>query len=119
MERFKQKVLTRLEKLGLNQTELAERMGVSKQQVGRWLDENFPRIDSLLLLAEHLHTTVDYLCNDNQKEPPSMGSITAETQDELIVEIIRELELDRAQVRAQLYALGRKKRRDEEKRTSP
>ena len=61
-----------LEKRGMTQTELANRMGVSKQQVQSYINRN-ATIDSLLKMAIALDTTVETLVSETPlvlKEQP-------------------------------------------------
>lgn len=47
---------------GWNQVQLAEKLGVSKQTVSNWENENIqPSIDMLIRLAKLFHTSTDYL----------------------------------------------------------
>lgn len=47
---------------GWSQVELANRLGVTKQTVSNWENENIqPSIEMLLRLAEIFHTSTDYL----------------------------------------------------------
>ena len=48
--------------LGWGQVELAKRLGVAKQTVSNWENENIqPSIDMLTRLADLFHVTTDYL----------------------------------------------------------
>jgi transcriptional regulator with XRE-family HTH domain len=54
---------------GLTQTELAEKIGVSKSQYLRYENKNVqPPANIMNLLAEHLGTSVDYLINGDKTE---------------------------------------------------
>lgn len=47
---------------GWNQVQLAEKIGVSKQTVSNWENENIqPSIEMLVRLAKLFHTSTDYL----------------------------------------------------------
>ena len=47
---------------GWNQVQLAEKLGVSKQTVSNWENENIqPSIDMLIRLSKLFHTSTDYL----------------------------------------------------------
>ena len=47
---------------GWNQVQLAEKLGVSKQTVSNWENENIqPSIDMLIRLSKLFHTSTEYL----------------------------------------------------------
>lgn len=55
---------------GWSQVELAKRLGVAKQTVSNWENENVqPSIDMLINIAKIFHVTTDYLLglDDNTK----------------------------------------------------
>ena len=57
-------------RLGLRQTELAQRIGVSKQTVCEWeKGRSFPRKETLIRLASVLNTTTDRLLNRDTEAP--------------------------------------------------
>lgn len=46
----------------LNQQELASKLGVSKQSVSNWENNNIaPSIEQILKIADFFHTSVDYI----------------------------------------------------------
>ncbi len=48
--------------MNISQVELARRIGVSKQSVSNWENDNIqPSVDMLVKIAKHLHTSTDYL----------------------------------------------------------
>ena len=54
-------------RVGLNQFELADAVGISVDTVRRWeSNKQFPRADELVNLASALHITVDELLNGSQ-----------------------------------------------------
>ena len=58
---------------GINQVELAKCLGVTKQSVSNWENENImPSIDMLIKIAEYFGVTVDYF-KDNTKETSILG----------------------------------------------
>lgn len=58
---------------GLSQEELADRLGLSRQAIGKWESGNAtPNIDNLLELSDIFHTTADYLLTG--QEPPVPAS---------------------------------------------
>ena len=65
-----EKLQTLRKSAGLSQEQLAERLNVTRQAVSKWeTGEGKPDIDNLLLLARLLHTTVDYLLDEEADEP--------------------------------------------------
>lgn len=60
------KLVTLRKQKGLTQTELAERLNVSRQAISRWeVGAATPSIDSLKVLSEIYDISVDYLLNDD------------------------------------------------------
>lgn len=54
---------------GLNQTELASALGVSKQTVSNWENENIlPSVDMLLRLSEFFSVSTDFLLGLDHKK---------------------------------------------------
>lgn len=48
--------------MNLNQVELGEKLGVSKQSVSNWENDNIqPSIDMLIKIAKFFHVSADYL----------------------------------------------------------
>lgn len=78
-------VKSALEALGLNQKQLAEKVGVTSQAVTNWLKgADFPRPDKLLKLAITLNLNFDKLVISSAKEPvvafrKKGGTITTES----------------------------------------
>mgnify|MGYP002625453283 CR=1 FL=1 len=53
---------------GLNQVELAERLGVSKQSVSNWENDNIqPSIEMLVRLSHTFSVSTDYLLGENAR----------------------------------------------------
>ena len=53
---------------GLTQVELAERLGVTKQSVSNWENDNIqPSIEMLVKLAHLFSVTTDYLLGENTR----------------------------------------------------
>lgn len=54
---------------GMNQVELANRIGVTKQSVSNWENDNIqPSIDMLSRLADSLSVSTDYLLGRNDRQ---------------------------------------------------
>lgn len=76
---------------GLERSELAERLGVSRQRVGNWeRGGNTPSVSSLPGLARELGVTIDELVTG---EPPRIAGLSPEVLEEAgrHVEALREL----------------------------
>lgn len=75
---------------GLSQEELADRLGLSRQAIGKWESgSSMPSIDNLIELSSILQTSVDYLLTGREPEPLSKESesvISAETLQVLLAE---------------------------------
>lgn len=72
--------------LGLSQEALADRLGVSRQAIGKWESgSSFPSIDNLMELAKQLDTTVDYLLTGRDPLAYEAGQeLPAQSQPELV-----------------------------------
>lgn len=58
----------------LNLVQLAERLGITEQCLSRWLlEKSVPSLDYLILVADYLHCSLDYLVgrNDNATYTPA------------------------------------------------
>lgn len=67
--KFSEKLQSLRKKEGLSQEQLAERLNVTRQAISKWeTGEGMPDVDNLLPLARLLHTTVDYLL-DEEAQP--------------------------------------------------
>ena len=54
----------------LNQVQLAERLGVKKQSISNWENDNImPSIDMLVRIADFFHVSTDYLLGREIAEP--------------------------------------------------
>lgn len=68
--RFCEKLQSLRKKAGLSQEQLAEQMNVTRQAISKWeTGEGMPDVDNLLPLARLLHTTVDYLLDEDVQAP--------------------------------------------------
>ena len=66
----------------LNQVQLAEKLGVKKQSISNWENDNImPSIDMLIRIANFFHVSTDYLLGRDMQEPsaPQMLDITGLT----------------------------------------
>lgn len=65
---------------GYSQEYLAERLGVSRQAVSKWeQDQSSPDTNNLIALAELLGVSVEYLATGKREETPSMPAVPQST----------------------------------------
>ena len=65
--------------MGLNQVEFAKRIGVSKQCVSNWENDNVvPSIDMLCKIADFFGVSTDYLLGRIEKRAIDVSSLTDE-----------------------------------------
>lgn len=77
----------------ISQVELAHRLGVSKQSVSNWENNNImPSIDMLVKMAEYFHCTTDYLLELGELEFTINTSKLTEVQFHYIAALVKELE---------------------------
>ena len=81
---------------GLTMEQLGQKLGVSKQTVSNWENDNImPSIDMLIRIADFFHVSTDYLLGRDVQDPsaPQMIDITGLTprQTEHIQYIIDDL----------------------------
>lgn len=81
---------------GINQVQLAEKLGVSKQSISNWENDNImPSIDMLVKIADFFAVTADYLLGRSIQEPsfPQMLDLSGLTpgQAEHIKNIVDDL----------------------------
>lgn len=63
--------------LNLSQVELAKALGVSKQSVSNWENDNIqPSIDMLIKIAKCLNTSTDYLLGLETKKALDVSGLT-------------------------------------------
>lgn len=70
----------------LNQVQLAGQLGVKKQTVSNWENDNImPSIDMLIRIADFFHVTTDYLLGRDLQEPsaPQTLDITGLTSSQI------------------------------------
>ena len=64
---------------GLNQVEFAKVMGVSKQCVSNWENDNvMPSIEMLIKIADFFNVTTDYILGRNEKVYIDASGLTDE-----------------------------------------
>ncbi len=68
----------------LNQVQLAEKLGVKKQSISNWENDNImPSIDMLIRIADFFHVSTDYLLGrdiqQQEMEAPQMLDVTGLT----------------------------------------
>jgi len=84
----------------LNQVQLAEKLGVKKQSISNWENDNImPSIDMLIRIADFFHVSTDYLLGRDIQKPgaPQMLDITGLTSNQvehiqLIIDDLRKNE---------------------------
>ena len=71
--------------MGLNQTQLADKLGIKSYQISKYEREtDNPSVESLMLLAEFFNTTIDYLVglsNVPHREAEPEPDISAEERE--------------------------------------
>jgi len=85
---------------GLNQVQLAERLGVTKQSISNWENDNImPSIEMLIRIADSFRVSTDYLLGRDvqESEAVQMLDITGLTPNQiehikLIVDDLRQNE---------------------------
>ena len=64
---------------GLNQVEFAKILGVSKQCVSNWENDNvMPSIEMLVKIADYFNVTTDYVLGRNEKTYIDVSGLTDE-----------------------------------------
>ena len=60
----------------LNQVQLAEKLGVKKQSISNWENDNImPSIEMLIKIADFFHVSTDYLLGREVREPSAPQTI--------------------------------------------
>lgn len=70
----------------LNQVQLAERLGVKKQSISNWENDNImPSIDMLIRIADFFHVSTDYLLGRDEQDAsaPLMLDVTGLTPGQI------------------------------------
>jgi len=61
---------------GLNQVQLAERLGVKKQSISNWENDNImPSIEMLMRIADFFHVSTDYLLGRDVQETEAVQTL--------------------------------------------
>ena len=84
----------------LNQVQLAEKLGVKKQSISNWENDNImPSVDMLIRIADFFHVSTDYLLGRDVQEvnAPKVLDLTGLTMRQIehiqfIVDDLRENE---------------------------
>lgn len=77
--------------LNMSQVELAHRLGVSKQSVSNWENDNIqPSVDMLVKIARCLNTSTDYLLGLSSEKTIDASGLT-DTQIAHIIQIIDDI----------------------------
>lgn len=96
---FSEKVERRLLELGWNQATLAERIGRKSSTVANWfIRGSVPRLDVAWEVARAIGLPVDYLADDEQKEPPPIGTAEERRLLDLCLRLGPEEAFDRLQL---------------------
>lgn len=70
---------------GISQVELAEKLGVSKQSVSNWENDNIqPSIDMLIKLSKVFNVTTDYLLGLTPSNSISVDGLPSEFVSHLV-----------------------------------
>ncbi len=76
---------------GLNQVELAEKLGVSKQSVSNWENDNIqPSIDMLIKISHVFSVSTDYLLGEDVRTYLEVSKLT-EVQISHIQQVINDI----------------------------
>lgn len=77
---------------GLNQVEFAKKLGVTKQCVSNWENDNvIPSIEMLVKMADFFGTSTDYLLGRTEKRVIDVSKLT-EQQISCIITLVKDLE---------------------------
>lgn len=61
---------------GLNQVQLAEKLGVKKQSISNWENENImPSVDMLMHIADFFEVSTDYLLGREVREESALNML--------------------------------------------
>ena len=83
---------------GITQTQLADRLGVTKQSVSNWENDNIqPSAEMVVRLAEVFSVSTDYLLGLREKERLDVSGLSRDKVAHLrmLVEDLRERDLEK------------------------
>lgn len=73
---FAQKILELRTKYGYSQEQLAEKLNVTRQAVSKWeVGATLPETDTVILISELFHVSIDYLLKDTIQSATSIESL--------------------------------------------
>ncbi|WP_074932897.1 helix-turn-helix transcriptional regulator [Treponema bryantii] len=76
---------------GMSQVEIAERLGVSKQSVSNWENDNIlPSIDMLIKIAHLFSVSTDFLLGEDERQYLEVTDLT-QTQMSHIQQVIDDI----------------------------
>lgn len=76
MGTFGDRINKRLKELGMYETELAEKMGINRQNVNAWTNnKSKPKADDLAILASILEVSTDWLLTGKNKDYTQPGTV--------------------------------------------
>lgn len=76
------------DKAGLTQTDLANRLGISRSAVNSWeMSLSVPSISNIIEMTQIFHVSADYLLSRSDKLTVDISSLSAEEQ-EMIIKLI-------------------------------
>lgn len=97
---FGTKLRTLMKQAALRQEDVAASFGTSQSVVSGWLNGVMPRVPTLLRLARMLNTSVDYLVDDAQEQPPKPPLTHEEV---MVLGVFRALRLTQDEAIRRLY----------------
>lgn len=75
---------------GLTQVQLAKKLGVSKQCISNWENDNIlPSVDTLIYIAKYFYISCDYLLELNDKITLDITDLTLD-QRALVQKLLKE-----------------------------
>lgn len=91
---------------GLNQVEFAKCMGVTKQCVSNWENDNvLPSVEMLIKIASFFNVTTDFLLGRNEKYSINISNLTEEQRGHisLIISDFEKLNLNITVIQEQIH----------------
>ncbi len=96
-----ERIISLRKQRGISQYQLAQSLGISRQAVSKWEnDQSSPDTLNLIKLAELLDTNVEYLANGTDPQahsspPPAVQIVERQVEVEKIVEVEKLVEVER------------------------